>query len=166
MEYRRAGLEDLEVLVETRIRVLRAANGLSEDFDLTAVEEASRAYYRQALAEGAHTAYLVFDGDEVAGTGGISFFSVMPTVHNPTGKKAYIMNMYTAPACRRQGIASHTLDLLVKEALRRGVTAISLEATRMGRPLYERYGFAAMEHEMELPEEEILKRRETGRESL
>ena len=41
---------------------------------------------------------------------------------------------------------------LVREAESRGVTAISLEATAMGRPLYEAYGFTAMNHEMELPE--------------
>lgn len=75
----------------------------------------------------------------------------MPTYHNPSGRKAYIMNMYTRPEYRRRGIAYHTLDLLVKEIRRRGITSISLEATDMGRPLYEKYGFLPMEHEMELP---------------
>ena len=42
--------------------------------------------------------------------------------------------------------------LRVEDAHRRGVTAISLEATAMGRPLYEKFGFVPMEHEMELPE--------------
>ena len=65
-------------------------------------------------------------------------------------KKAYIMNMYTAPEYRRQGIAIHTLDLLVKDAKEQGVLQIALEATDMGRPLYERYGFVKMEDEMEL----------------
>lgn len=74
----------------------------------------------------------------------------MPTYHNPSGRKAYIMNMYTRPEYRRRGIAYHTLDLLVKEIRRRGITSISLEATDMGRPLYEKYGFLPMEHEMEL----------------
>ena len=46
-------------------------------------------------------------------------------------------NMYTAPAYRRQGIAFHTLDLLVKDAREQGVSQIALEATEMGRPLYE-----------------------------
>lgn len=75
----------------------------------------------------------------------------MPTYHNPSGRKAYIMNMYTRPEYRRRGIAYHTLDLLVKEIRRRGILSISLEATDMGRPLYEKYGFLPMEHEMELP---------------
>ena len=58
--------------------------------------------------------------------------------------------MYTNPEHRRQGIAYKTLDLLVKESRKRGIFAISLEATDMGRPLYEKYGFIKMEDEMEL----------------
>ena len=49
------------------------------------------------------------------------------------------------------GIASKTLDLLVKDAKERDVTSISLEATEMGKPLYEKYGFVPMKSEMELP---------------
>ena len=92
----------------------------------------------------------VYDNETFIGAGGVSFYQVMPTYHNSTGKKAYIMNMYTAPEYRRQGIALHTLDLLVKAAKERGVSQIALEATDMGRPLYERYGFVKMEDEMEL----------------
>ena len=76
----------------------------------------------------------------------------MPTYHNPTGKKAYIMNMYTKPDYRRQGIAFKTLDLLVSDAKTKGINAISLEATDMGRPLYTKYGFIKMNDEMELPD--------------
>lgn len=47
------------------------------------------------------------------------------------------MNMYTALEYRRQGIAIHTLDLLVKDVRKQGVSQIALEATEMGRPLYE-----------------------------
>jgi ribosomal protein S18 acetylase RimI-like enzyme len=60
------------------------------------------------------------------------------------------MNMYTAPEYRRQGIAMHTLDLLVKDAKAQDVSQIALEATDMGLPLYEKYGFVKMEDEMEL----------------
>lgn len=147
-----AGPDDLELLTDTRITVLRAANRLPEDVDMTQVRQASREYYSSALADGSHVAYLVLDGDTVVGTGGVSFFRVMPTYHNPSGQKAYIMNMYTAPQYRRKGIALRTLELLVDKARERGITAVSLEATEMGRPLYERFGFVAMGGEMELPE--------------
>ena len=74
----------------------------------------------------------------------------MPTYHNPSGKKAYIMNIYTAPEYRRQGIAYRMLDLLVEAAKEQGVLQIALEATDMGRPLYKKYGFVKMQDEMEL----------------
>lgn len=106
--------------------------------------------YQRALCEGTHTAYLALGGEQFAGAGGVSYFQVMPTYHNPSGNKAYIMNMYTRPEYRRRGIAYHMLDLLVRDAADRGIDAISLEATRMGRPLYEKYGFTQMGDEMEL----------------
>ena len=149
-EYKRATMEDIDELVRTRIIVLRAANKLSDDEDMSVVEEESYAYYRRALKNGEHIAYLVYDNGAFVGAGGVSFYQVMPTYHNPTGKKAYIMNMYTAPEYRRQGIAINTLDLLVKDAKEQGVLQIALEATDMGRPLYERYGFVKMEDKMEL----------------
>ena len=151
LTYKKASLDDLELLTETRIEVLLAANALPEDTDMDRVREETRRYYQEALPAGTHVAYLVLDGDRFVGAGGVSFFQVMPTYHNPSGEKAYLMNIYTRPAYRRRGIAYRTLDLLVREAGSRGVTAVSLEATAMGRPMYEKYGFVGMNDEMELP---------------
>lgn len=149
-EYKKATTKDIAELVRTRVIVLRAANKLSSDVDMSIVEQEAYAYYKRAVETGEHMAYLVYDKETFIGAGGVSFYQVMPTYHNPSGKKAYIMNMYTAPEYRRQGIAFHTLDLLVKAAKKRGISQIALEATDMGRPLYEKYGFVKMEDEMEL----------------
>lgn len=149
-KYKKATIADIDELVKTRIIVLRAANKLSNDVDMSLVEKESYEYYKSALETGEHVAYLVYDNGAFVGAGGVSFYQVMPTYHNPTGKKAYIMNMYTASEYRRQGIAFHTLDLLVKDVRKQGVSQIALEATEMGRPLYEKYGFVKMEDEMEL----------------
>lgn len=149
-EYKKATIEDTDELVRTRITVLRAANKLSDDVDMSLVEKESYEYYKRALETGEHIGYLVYDNGTFIGAGGVSFYQVMPTYHNSTGKKAYIMNMHTAPEYRRQGIAFHTLDLLMNDAKKQGVLQIALEATDMGRPLYERYGFVKMEDKMEL----------------
>lgn len=122
---------------------------------MSEVKKQSYDYYKKSLCDGTHIAYLIYDGSCFAGTGGISFFQVMPTYHNPSGKKAYIMNMYTRAEYRRRGIAYQTLNRLIRDARSRGITAISLEATDMGRPLYEKYGFVEKNAEMELPEEKI-----------
>jgi len=149
--YKKATIADLEILTETRIEVMRAANQLNNDVDMSEVKQQSFEYYQNALKNDTHLAYLIFDEGTFVGAGGISYFQVMPTYHNPTGKKAYIMNMYTKPEYRRQGIAFKTLDLLVADAKTKGINAISLETTDMGRPLYTKYGFIKMNDEMELP---------------
>lgn len=148
--YRRAGSHDRELLTRLRLEVLRAANGLEEDVDLSRTELESRRYYETCFPEDSHAAWLVFDGEEVVGTGAVSFYQVMPTYHNPSGKKAYIMNMYTRPDYRRRGIAHRVLELLTAEAEMRQIDAVTLEATAAGRPLYEAFGFTAMRDEMEL----------------
>lgn len=148
--YRRAGSHDRELLTRLRLEVLRAANGLEEDVDLSRTELESRRYYETCFPEDSHAAWLVFDGEEVVGTGAVSFYQVMPTYHNPSGKKAYIMNMYTRPDYRRRGSAHRVLELLTAEAEMRQIDAVTLEATAAGRPLYEAFGFTAMRDEMEL----------------
>lgn len=62
------------------------------------------------------------------------------------------MNIYTDPEYRRKGIAYKTLDLLIKDTKSKRISSISLEATDMGRVLYEKYGFVKMNNEMELPD--------------
>ena len=51
-------------------------------------------------------------------------------------------------------IIKHSWDVqdkhVTKSATEQGVSQIALEATDMGRPLYEKYGFVKMEDEMEL----------------
>ena len=162
--YRRAGSHDRELLTRLRLEVLRAANGLEEDVDLSRTELESRRYYETCFLEDSHAAWLVFDGEEVVGTGAVSFYQVMPTYHNPSGKKAYIMNMYTRPDYRRRGIAYRVLELLTAEAEMRQIDAVTLEATAAGRPLYEAFGFTAMRDEMELLDGN--KFRDTGKEKI
>ena len=98
MRFEKVGMEKLEDLVKTRIQVLRAANKLDGSADMGQTEQESRTYYEKSLEDGSHVAYLVYDGDLIIGTGGISFYQVMPTYHNPTGMKAYICLLYTSDA--------------------------------------------------------------------
>lgn len=149
LKFKKATISDIEVLTKIRIEVLRAANKLSDDEDMSLVETESYNYYQKCFENNEHVAYLVYDGEKFAGCGGISFYAVMPTYSNPKGTNAYIMNMYTRPECRRKGVASKTLDLLVQEAIKRNIKKISLDATEMGKPLYEKYGFVGMKDEME-----------------
>lgn len=72
--YRKATIEDIDILTETRVEVLRAANKLSTDANMDEVRKQSYGYYKKALCDDTHIAYLIFDETQVVGAGGVSFF--------------------------------------------------------------------------------------------
>lgn len=152
--YHKAGREDLEILLKTRLEMLRSVNGIPETEDLAEVAGSCRAYYLESFEKDTHVAYLAFDGETFIGCGGISFYQVMPNIKNPSGMKAYIMNIYTIPEYRGKGIATKVVDLLVTEAHKRNIRRITLDATAMGRPVYERYGFIPAVNTLKLKDNE------------
>ena len=148
--YHKAGNDDIETLINTRLEMLRSVNNLPETEDLAEVAKSCRAYYMDSFEKDIHVAYLVFDGETFIGCGGVSFYQVMPNIKNPSGMKAYIMNIYTVPGYRGMGIATKVVDLLVTEAHKRNIHKIMLDATQMGRPVYVRYGFVPDDTAMKL----------------
>lgn len=50
-KYKKATIEDINELVRTRIIVLRAANKLIDDTDMTKVKQESYTYYKSAVYE-------------------------------------------------------------------------------------------------------------------
>ena len=149
--YHRATLADLDALAELRALVLHTANELPDEVEIPQeVRDASRDFYSRRLTDGSHVAYIVYDGEVIVGAGGVTFYEVMPMCSLPTGNCAYIQNMYTHPDYRRRGIAWETLTRLVAEARRRGLSSVGLEATDMGKPLYEKFGFEVQQREMRL----------------
>ena len=66
-----------------------------------------------------------------------------PYPGNLAGREAYLLNMYTLPDYRKQGIASALLDAMEAEAIARRFGKVWLHASEAGRPLYERIGFVA-----------------------
>ncbi len=133
-----ADKEDIEALMSSRFEMLRGVNDLPEDYEYSdEMIKESRDYFLQ----GDHLSVLAFDGHEVIGCASMSFIWIMPTFDHPTGKRAHLMNVYTRKEYRRQGIARKMVGLLIEESRSKGVTEISLDSTRSGRPLYQSMGF-------------------------
>jgi len=129
---------DMELLMQVRLEMLREVNNLSDEYvyDETLVAE-SRKYFEN----GNQTTVLAFDDEIVVGCASLSYVWIMPTFDHPTGLRAHLMNVYTKSEYRRKGISRRMVEMLIDEAKEKGVTEISLDATEMGRPLYEALGF-------------------------
>ncbi|WP_455716851.1 GNAT family N-acetyltransferase [Anaerosporobacter sp.] len=147
MIIKKATDNDIDLLMSSRLEMLTVVNNLSDDasFDKDFLDR-TKEYFNSPN----QTTVLTIDNNVVIGCATICYINIMPTISHPTGKRAHIMNVYTHENYRRQGIALKMLELLIEEAKQMGVTEISLDATELGRPLYEKFGFVRSEEGMVL----------------
>lgn len=126
--------------VRIRMDCLRAVAGLPPkyDFDQSFVER-TWLFFREAD----QTTLLAMDGDIAIACATLCYKTCIPTLGHPTGRRAHLMNVYTAAGYRRQGIARRLVETLHAEAKQRGVTEITLDATEEGRRLYSALGYRA-----------------------
>jgi GNAT superfamily N-acetyltransferase len=101
------------------------------------------------------TYFVVEIGDQLAGCGGWSRRATLyggddtsgrdAALLDPTTDAARVRAMYTSPAFARRGVGRRILELCEADARAEGFRRLELMATRSGRPLYEAYGFVAIE---------------------
>lgn len=74
---------------------------------------------------------------------GLCYGNVVATLTSCVfGPVAWIAMVLTDPAYRGRGFASRLLDRSLADLRERGVESVRLDATDLGRPVYEKFGFA------------------------
>jgi GNAT superfamily N-acetyltransferase len=141
VQIRVATLDDLPHLLRHRLAMFEDMGKLN-DGGRAEVERASREYFQQALAAGTYKAWLAEqdDGRILAGGGlVIAAWPGYPGESHP--RRAWILNVYTEPGVRRQGLARRVMQVIINWCRENGFYAVSLHASDAGRPLYESMGF-------------------------
>jgi ribosomal protein S18 acetylase RimI-like enzyme len=130
---------DIPALVSLR-RALFESMGY-HDLALTQVAQASSRYFATALPQGEFQAWVAEADGEIVASGGLVIHAIPPTAYNLAGQEGYIMNMYTQPEWRRQGIGAAILQAILDYLQAQDIPLVSLHATPDGRRLYARCGF-------------------------
>jgi len=149
LTYRVSDIGDIDLLANMRVKFFMDVHTDITDEQRTEIHASNMEYFKETLSDGTFAAYLAFDGDVLVATSGVNFYTTPPNPKNPTGKTAYISNMYTKSEYRGKGIATHLFEMTVAEAKKRGCGKVVLHATDMGRPIYEKFGFSIPKGAME-----------------
>lgn len=144
MLYRVATLEDCAVLTSLRMkmRAERDPGFCKED-----LIEITHAFFQRNIQNGSHVAFLCEHEGIVIATAGLSLFEMPPTGKQSNGKVGKLMNMYTVPQQRRRGVATGMLAFVLAYAQRNALGRIMLNASPMGKSLYEKAGFKLISNE-------------------
>ena len=146
----KASLNHIDAIISLRLAMLEEIELLNSAQEKLLMESATREYLQKALLNNEFISYMAeLDGEPVA-ISGMVYFQRPPSLKNLQGIEAYILNMYTVPAYRGNGLAEKLLNLCVDESRKRGVKRIWLHASEAGAPLYKKMGFKNKNSEMEL----------------
>ena len=140
--YRRASIDDIETLVNFRIRFLNELYNHPENEKSEILRTALRKYFSHAIPTDDFIAWLAEYNEKTIGTSGMVIWQV-PSRYGglESGRIGYILNMYTIPEARKKGICTHLLNKLITEARSLGLKYLHLHASPDGMNIYKKAGF-------------------------
>jgi len=138
---RMATVEDAELIADQR-RKMFADSGQADAVAMARMVENFAAWARPRLADGSYLGWLIEDQGVVVAGAGMWLMEFPPHYLDAEPVRAYLLNIYTEPAYSGRGMAQELLTMCVEEARRRGVKVVALHASKFGRPIYARNGFA------------------------
>jgi len=117
------------------------------------VETSTREYLQKALSNNEFISYMAETNREAVGICELVLFKRPPYLENPQGTEAYILNMYTVPEYRGNGLGQRLLGECIEESKKSGVKRIWMHPSEDGKRLYKKMGFTMKDNsgnEMEL----------------
>jgi GNAT superfamily N-acetyltransferase len=143
INYRRANIDDVEFLIDFRVRFLDELYNHPEDDEAEILRKALHEYFSEAIPSNDFIAWLAEYSGKIIGTSGMVVWQ-MPARYGglESGKLGYILNLYTIPEARKKGICTRLLNELIKEAKSLGLKYLHLHASEEGINIYRKAGFA------------------------
>jgi GNAT superfamily N-acetyltransferase len=139
---RQATVSDAPVIARHRVCMFQDMGELSAN-EAAVVEAASRMRLVDQLVSGDYVGWVAETGGQVVAGAGTLLHEYHPTRGNPRGRPtAYILNVYTEPDHRRHGLAHQLIVEILAWCRTHDIPRASLHASRFGRSVYERLGFA------------------------
>ena len=138
---RKAVKNDIPELAKQR-RLMFEAMGHTDNSKLQSTSGLSKVFFLENMQNKKFHGWVAIteEGMIVSNAGVIIDFHP-PGPNNPTGRIAYIFNLYTYPEFRRQGIARQIMETILEWVKEKEISTVSLNATDVGKELYESFGF-------------------------
>jgi GNAT superfamily N-acetyltransferase len=127
--------------------ILRQRRAMYVDMDyrdslaLDAMASTCEPYLSRAIADGSFRCWVAVAANRPAGGGAVTISPWPSHPYDLECRRATILNVYVYPEFRRQGIARRLMQTMIEWCRQQKFAAVSLHASKDGRPLYEALGF-------------------------
>ncbi len=139
--YRKATQDDLQQLVDLRIRLLLEAEPHEEHKIDKHFHHHMHTFFKTQL-DNTIFVYIAEENNKIIATSGAMMQQYFPRITECVNKAAHITNVYTLPQYRKQGISSKLVQLTLDELKAQNTQFIWLWGTNEAHSLYEKAGFS------------------------
>ncbi len=139
--FRKAGTNDIQILVEARVDFLGEYWGAQDSDIANKLMAELHLFFETEIQANTYVCWIAMHENNLVAIGGMKIIQKPGSFRVPDGRCGYIMNMYTAPEFRRRGLAKTILEKLMEEGNAAGIHFFELHATADGEPLYIQNGF-------------------------
>jgi N-acetylglutamate synthase-like GNAT family acetyltransferase len=141
IKFRKAVLNDVDVFIEYRIIFLNEIHKpISSDKEII-LRKKLKDYFNRTVKNGTFISWIAEYEKKPVGIGSMVLREQPGHFKILNGKVGHILNMYTIPEFRKNGICSEILKRLIKEGEKLNLSKIDLLATEQGESLYRKFGF-------------------------
>lgn len=138
--YRKAVHADMDAVLALRMGYMEETHPEMDGETAEKIRRQIPGYFQEHLNRDI-IVYLAEDGGKAVGC---VFFVLINKPASPlfiTGKTGTLMNVFTLPEYRQQGIAKRLVSMAVEEGKDNDLSYIDLRSTEAGYPLYKSTGF-------------------------
>ena len=140
MTVEKAGIQDIDDLVQMRLSYLEEDNGSLDDNDAAWIRRDLPDYFREHIDRDLF-AYVIKEHETIVSC---AFLLVTVKPMSPSfinGRTGTVLNVYTCPNYRRRGFAKMIMEALLLDAKKQELSVVELKSTEDGYPLYKALGF-------------------------
>ncbi|MDO9154074.1 MAG: GNAT family N-acetyltransferase [Paludibacter sp.] len=133
---------EIDEMVSHRIDYLTEMQGKQELSAIHQLHCELRKYFSTNIKNKHIIALVAYSESKAVSYGAIVLRTIPGDFAAPSYLEGDIINMYTIPEARKQGVSTVVLNALISEARQVGVSKLALHTTIAGEKLYRKAGFA------------------------
>ena len=122
---------------------------LNED-ELSKMDDAYRKKLQQEIESCICKVWVVKEKEKVVASGAVSIASLNPFPGDSSCTVAYLHSVYTEVEYRNKGLAKVIIKDVIDYCKSNNINRVLLNASEVGRPIYEKFGFTASNNTMRI----------------
>jgi len=145
LSYRKLCHDDMDLFVKLRLDFIYEFHKNMDKTEMEKIKTSLRSYFDRHIANDELIGIICEYDKKVISAAYLIIGEWPPNRAFINGKIGTLLNVYTYPEYRKNGIATNVIKRIIEEAKKRSVSIINLLATEDGENVYKKLGFIETE---------------------